>query len=59
MPLVMSATVVLTGNHWILDCVAGYAVGATGLGLAVLARKEGWRVRALFEAESARPTVSA
>jgi membrane-associated phospholipid phosphatase len=45
MPLLMSAAVVLTGNHWILDCVAGYAVGWAGLGLALLAKKEGWRVR--------------
>jgi membrane-associated phospholipid phosphatase len=45
MPLVMSATVVLTGNHWILDCIAGYVVGWAGLGLALLLRNEGWRVK--------------
>ncbi len=58
MPLLMSVTVVVTGNHWILDCVAGYIVGMIGLGLAVLARKEGWRVRQFFT-EAFRPTVPA
>jgi membrane-associated phospholipid phosphatase len=48
-PLLMSTTVVVTGNHWILDCVAGYAVGMTGLGLAILLRKEGWRLRQLLD----------
>jgi hypothetical protein len=59
MPLLMSVTVVLTGNHWILDCVAGYAVGAAGLGLAILARKEGWRIRQALWPEPAGRTVSA
>lgn len=59
MPLLMSVTVVLTGNHWILDCVAGYAVGALGLGIAVLARNESWRVRMLLFPEPAGRTVSA
>ena len=58
MPLMMSVTVVVTGNHWILDAVAGYAVGAVGLGLAVLARREGWRVRQFF-AEAFRAPASA
>jgi hypothetical protein len=40
---------VVTGNHWILDAVAGYVVGMIGLGLAVLARREGWRVREFFQ----------
>jgi hypothetical protein len=48
MPLVMSATVVLTGNHWILDCITGYMVGMVGLGLAILARREGWRIKQLI-----------
>ena len=47
MPLIMSITVVVTGNHWILDAVAGYIVGAIGLGAAVLIRNSGWRVREL------------
>jgi membrane-associated phospholipid phosphatase len=47
-PLLMSTTVVVTGNHWILDCVAGYVVGMTGLGVAILLRNEGWRVRELL-----------
>jgi hypothetical protein len=54
MPLIMSVTVVVTGNHWVLDCVAGYVVGMIGLGGAVLARKEGWRVREFFS-EALRP----
>jgi hypothetical protein len=45
MPLIMTTTVVVTGNHWILDAVAGYVVGMIGLGLAILIRNEGWRVR--------------
>lgn len=48
MPLLMSATVVVTGNHWILDCIAGYSVGMIGLGAAILLRNEGWRLRQLF-----------
>jgi hypothetical protein len=52
MPLLMSTTVVVTGNHWILDCVAGYAVGMIGLGLAILARKEAWRLRQLLDPPS-------
>lgn len=48
MPLIMSVTVVLTGNHWILDAVAGYIVGMIGLGLALLARREGWRLKQIF-----------
>jgi hypothetical protein len=51
-PLLMSTTVVVTGNHWILDCVAGYAVGMVGLGLAIVARKEGWRLRQLLDIPS-------
>lgn len=48
MPLVMSATVVVTGNHWIMDVIAGYAAGMIGLGVALVLRKEGWRVRQLI-----------
>ncbi|MEX1195616.1 MAG: phosphatase PAP2 family protein [Dehalococcoidia bacterium] len=48
MPLLMSATVVVTGNHWIMDCIAGYIVGMIGLGAALVLRKEGWRVRQLI-----------
>lgn len=49
MPLLMSTTVVVTGNHWILDVIAGYAVGMVGLGAALLLRKEGWRLRQLLD----------
>ena len=52
MPLLMSTTVVVTGNHWILDVVAGYFVGMIGLGLALLIRKEGWRISQLLEPPS-------
>ncbi|HUF53889.1 MAG TPA: phosphatase PAP2 family protein [Dehalococcoidia bacterium] len=45
MPLIMTATVVVTGNHWILDAIAGYVVAMVGLGVAILLRNEGWRVR--------------
>lgn len=48
MPLLMSITVVVTGNHWILDCVTGYIVGMIGLGLAVLAKRSGWRLKQLI-----------
>jgi membrane-associated phospholipid phosphatase len=56
MPLLMTATVVLTGNHWILDAVAGYIVGMIGLGGALLLRREGWRVRAFFREAFAPPS---
>ncbi|HEY5640408.1 MAG TPA: phosphatase PAP2 family protein [Dehalococcoidia bacterium] len=52
MPLVMSTTVVVTGNHWILDVFAGYAVGMVGLGGALLMRREGWRLRQLLDPPS-------
>jgi len=55
MPLVMSITVVVTGNHWILDCVFGYVVGAIGLGLALLAKRESSRVRAFFTGSPGEP----
>ncbi|HEY5626263.1 MAG TPA: phosphatase PAP2 family protein, partial [Dehalococcoidia bacterium] len=57
MPLLMATTVVVTGNHWILDVVAGYAVGMVGLGGALLLRKEGWRLRQLLDPSS--PAASA
>ena len=57
MPLMMALSVVATGNHFILDIVAGYVVACIGLGGAVLLRDHGWRVsRLLFgpgEAEAA------
>jgi hypothetical protein len=52
MPLVMATTVVVTGNHWILDAIAGYFVGMIGLGAALLLRNEGWRLRQLLEPPS-------
>jgi membrane-associated phospholipid phosphatase len=59
MPLLMSVTVVVTGNHWILDCIAGYVIGVTGLGLAVFARNESWRVRELFASAFRSPAPAA
>jgi len=59
MPLLMSVTVVVTGNHWILDCIAGYVIGMTGLGLAVFARNESWRVRELFAGAFRSPAPAA
>ena len=38
LPMFTLAGVVLTGNHFFLDVVAGAAVGLLGLGLAVLLR---------------------
>jgi len=45
MPIVMATAVVVTGNHYILDIVAGYVVAAVGMGIAVAVREHGWRVR--------------
>ena len=45
MPIVMATAVVVTGNHYILDIVAGYVVAAAGMGIAVAVREHGWRVR--------------
>jgi hypothetical protein len=44
MPLVMSVTVIVTGNHYVLDVFAGYLVAAIGLGAALLLRDHGWRI---------------
>jgi hypothetical protein len=42
MPFIMSITVIVTGNHYILDIVAGVAVAFIGYGLALQVEKYGW-----------------
>ncbi len=44
LPIVMAMAVVVTGNHYILDIVAGYVVAAVGMGVALAMREHGWRV---------------
>ena len=44
LPIVMAMAVVVTGNHYILDVVAGYVVAAMGMGVALAVREHGWRV---------------
>lgn len=44
LPIVMAMAVVVTGNHYILDIVAGYVVAAVGMGLALALREHGRRV---------------
>lgn len=45
MPIVMAMAVVVTGNHYILDIVAGYAVAALGVWTALFLRGQGWPLR--------------
>jgi PAP2 superfamily len=45
-PLATTFVVLATGNHYLLDAVAGAAVTAVGTGLALLSRAEVRRVRA-------------
>ncbi len=50
MPIMMAISVVVTGNHFILDIVAGYIVAGIGLAAALLIRDHGWKVsRFLFD----------
>jgi len=55
MPLVMSMTVVVTGNHYIIDVIAGYIVAMVGLGAALLLREHGWRVGQLVRGAREAP----
>jgi membrane-associated phospholipid phosphatase len=48
MPVLMSVTVVVTGNHFFLDIVAGFAVAIVGLALALQVERLGWRLQLLF-----------
>ena len=43
-PLAQTAATVLTGNHYLLDAVAGFAVAAAGLAFAVLMQRWGYAV---------------
>ena len=58
MPLIMSVTVVVTGNHWIIDAIAGYIVGMIGLAGALFLKREGWRIKQLIS-EALREPASA
>ena len=58
MPIVMAAAVVVTGNHYILDIVAGYVVAAAGMWFALALRERGWRVSQAATADDGA-TVSA
>ena len=44
LPIIMAMAVVVTGNHYILDIVAGYVAAALGVGAALALRDRGWRV---------------
>ena len=49
LPVMMALSVVATGNHFILDIAAGYAVAGLGLAGALLWRSHGWKLqRRLF-----------
>jgi membrane-associated phospholipid phosphatase len=48
MPVMMALSVVATGNHFILDIVAGYIVAGIGLGLALLWRDHGGKLPKLL-----------
>jgi membrane-associated phospholipid phosphatase len=48
LPVLMAISVVVTGNHFILDIVAGYIVAGIGLCVAVLLRDHGWKVSRLI-----------
>ncbi len=52
MPIAMGIAVVVTGNHYILDVVAGSAVALLGLLLAVLLDRYGGRIWARVAPES-------
>jgi membrane-associated phospholipid phosphatase len=52
MPVLMGISVVVTGNHFILDILAGYVVAAIGLGAAVLIRDHAARVPRLVLREA-------
>jgi hypothetical protein len=59
MPVLMSITVVVTGNHYFLDIVGGIAVGMAGLLLAQQLECHGWKVKRLVlgSGEEARPSL--
>jgi membrane-associated phospholipid phosphatase len=42
MPVIMSVTVIVTGNHYILDIVAGVVVALVAYWLALQVEKHGW-----------------
>lgn len=42
MPVIMSITVIVTGNHFIVDIVAGAVVAFVGYALALQVEKHGW-----------------
>jgi len=44
MPLAMFTDIILTGNHYIIDALAGAVVMGIGLGIAVLARRLAMRI---------------
>jgi len=50
LPIVMAMAVVVTGNHYILDIVAGYFVAALGTWTALLLRGQSWPLRSRIAA---------
>ena len=52
MPILMATAVVVTGNHYILDIVAGYAVAAAGMWVALMVKDHGWRLRQWLPSDS-------
>lgn len=59
MPVIMSVTVVVTGNHFILDIVAGVIVGLIGYGLALRVERHGWLFWRTWAREASDAQVAA
>lgn len=59
MPILMSITVVVTGNHYFMDIAGGIAVALIGLFLAVQLDRHGWKLRRLVTGpgDGARPSL--
>jgi len=55
MPVLMAISVVVTGNHFILDIVAGYVIAGIGLGAALLFRDHARRLPRLVLREAEAP----
>ena len=59
MPVLMAISVVVTGNHFILDIVAGYFVAGIGLTAAVALRDHAWKLPRLFSSGGAEAEAPA
>jgi membrane-associated phospholipid phosphatase len=59
LPVLMAISVMVTGNHFVLDIVAGYAVAGIGLAAAVALRDHGWKLPRLFSSGGGEAEVPA